>query len=73
MLSLSYLLRLLLAALATAVSLAMPASIGKTSSSIEARGVNYPSAAGRLFNIDGNKEYFSGKLIRGKVVETAAF
>ena len=28
---------------------------------IEARGTKYPSVVGRLFNIDGKKQYFAGK------------
>ena len=28
---------------------------------IEARGTTYPSASGRLFNIAGKTQYFSGK------------
>ena len=32
-----------------------------TESDIQAEGANYPSASGRLFNIDGKRQYFSGK------------
>ena len=61
MILLSQLLHVLLAAFAVTCALAMPTSKEGMSSDIEARGAKYPSAAGRLFNIDGNKEYFSGK------------
>lgn len=34
---------------------------GKVVVDIEARGTTYPSVSGRLFNIGGKTQYFSGK------------
>ena len=42
---------------------AIPAAIPSTDTDInvEARGTTYPSVSGRLFNINGKTQYFSGE------------
>ena len=44
--------------------IAAPAPVRNTDDrAIEARGTTYPSVSGRLFNIAGKTQYFSGRLV----------
>ena len=53
-------LYLLFATLVIRNAAAVPTPKEEIGSGIERRGAKYPSVAGRLFRIDGKKQYFSG-------------